>query len=86
MNEYPFKALLVDDNPEYARMLVAELERAEPGKVYAVHTQSLQAALHLLSQDNFDIILLDLFLSSPEDLRRIHEQYADHSRQDSTAA
>ncbi len=35
---------------------------------------------------HFDPDLLDLFLSSPEDLRRIHEQYADHSRQDSTAA
>lgn len=35
---------------------------------------------------HFDPDLLDLFLSSPEDLRHIHEQYADHSRQDSTAA
>lgn len=35
---------------------------------------------------HFDPELLDLFLSSPEDLRRIHEQYADCSRQDSTAA
>jgi len=35
---------------------------------------------------HFDPELLDLFLSSPEDLRHIHEQYADHSRQDSTAA
>ncbi|MEQ1795766.1 MAG: HD domain-containing phosphohydrolase [Nitrospira sp.] len=35
---------------------------------------------------HFDPELLDLFLSSPEDLRRIHEQYADHSRQDSNAA
>ena len=35
---------------------------------------------------HFDPDLLDLFLSSPEDLRRIHEQYANHSRQDSTAA
>lgn len=35
---------------------------------------------------HFDPELLDLFLSSPDDLRHIHEQYADHSRQDSTAA
>lgn len=35
---------------------------------------------------HFDPELLDLFLSVPEDLRRIHEQYADHSRQDQTAA
>ena len=35
---------------------------------------------------HFDPELLDLFLSAPEDLRRIHEQYADCSRQDSTAA
>lgn len=35
---------------------------------------------------HFDPELLDLFLSAPEDLRRIHEQYADSSRQDSTAA
>jgi len=35
---------------------------------------------------HFDPELLDLFLSAPEDLRRIHEQYADSSRQNSTAA
>ena len=35
---------------------------------------------------HFDPELLDLFLSSPEDLRHIHDQYADHTRKNSTAA
>ncbi len=66
MSEYPFKALLVDDNPEYVKMLLAELDRTEPGKVDAVHTRSLKSALHLLNVNHFDIVLLDLFLSDSQ--------------------
>jgi two-component system, cell cycle response regulator len=75
MSEYPYKALLVDDNPEYARMLLAEMNRAEPGKVDAVHTRTLQAALHLLSRDHFEIVLLDLFLSDSQGYETFSEIY-----------
>ena len=75
MNDYPLKALLVDDNLEYARMLLVDLERVEPGKAEVIHTRSLQAALHQLNGDKFDIILLDLFLPDSQGYDTFSEIY-----------
>ena len=77
-NDYPLKALLVDDNLEYARMLLVDLERVKPGKVEVIHARSLQAALHQLNGDKFDIILLDLFLPDSQGYDTFCEVY-NHS-------
>lgn len=62
MSDHQIKALIVDDNFEYASALLVDLERTGSGIAEFIYTRSLQAALQELSRDSYDIILLDLYL------------------------
>lgn len=62
MSDHLIKALVVDDNLEYANMLLVGLDQEGSGIAELVYTGSLQGALQQLSQDSYDIILLDLYL------------------------
>lgn len=62
MSDHPVKALLVEDNPEYAHMLCLELDSVRPGGFEISQAASLVDALDRMSKAAFDIILLDLTL------------------------
>lgn len=62
------KVLLVEDNLPEARMLEVTLQSAKLREFSLVHVKRLQEALHKLTQDTFDVILLDLTLPDSQGL------------------
>lgn len=71
----PIRILLVEDNPEDARTL-RELLAEESGFSFELREAgSMSAAEIFLAIEDFDVIVLDLFLpdsSGPESFRRAH--------------
>ena len=71
------KILLVEDNPGDARLIQLMLEEIDPTNYTVSHAGGLDEALRLLSEDSFDIVLLDLGLPESlglETFNRVHSQ------------
>ncbi|MEJ2262235.1 MAG: GGDEF domain-containing response regulator [Anaerolineales bacterium] len=58
----PIKVLVVEDDPEFASMLRALLTEANLGQFEPVLVETLEETIIKLRKNNFDVILLDLFL------------------------
>lgn len=71
------KILLVEDNPGDARLLQEMLKDADAAHYRLTHAERLADALQRISEDTFDVILLDLALPDShgmETFNAIHEQ------------
>jgi two-component system cell cycle response regulator len=62
MEFVPIRILLVEDNPADARLMVEILTDARAGEVGLQHVDRISAALKRLSEQKFDVVLLDLSL------------------------
>ncbi|MHC4791026.1 MAG: PAS domain-containing sensor histidine kinase [Planctomycetota bacterium] len=63
MNTRKIRILVVDDDPDYCRLLKQALKRSSQSVGFVVETaQNLARALELLKSSNFDLVLLDLGL------------------------
>ncbi len=54
------KALLVEDNPGDARLILETLKEAPSARVHLIHVQRLSQALERLREESYDVILMDL--------------------------
>ncbi len=62
MSNTLIKVLLVEDNRDYAWMLRLVLDEMNSHEFALVHVEQLKDALECLSEDRYDVILLDLSL------------------------
>jgi len=69
------RALLVEDNLEYAEMLRLLLAGGATPAIRFTHVSLLGDALHLLSEDAFDVILLDLSLPDSQGFNTFTQVY-----------
>ena len=67
-----FKLLLIEDNLTDANWISVILERYTSSQSHIQHVQNIQQALDCLSRDNFDAIVLDLFLPDSQGLESLH--------------
>ena len=74
--ESTVKALLVEDNLEYAEMLQLLLAGLNTANIDVVHAVQLQDALRCLKRDSFDVILLDLTLPDSHGFNTFYDVYA----------
>lgn len=58
----PIKLLMVEDNPGDARLIMELLKDAGVGLVDMVHEERLSDGLQRLSEESYDVLLLDLML------------------------
>lgn len=58
----PIHILLVEDNPADAELISHYLKSASSPSISLKHTTSLSKTVQLLGQNQFDVVLLDLFL------------------------
>lgn len=72
------KVLLVEDNLPEARILEVTLQEAKLREFSLVHVKRLQEALHKLTQDSFDVILLDLTLPDSQGLDSLTPLMTDY--------
>ncbi|MBV9387860.1 MAG: response regulator [Chroococcidiopsidaceae cyanobacterium CP_BM_ER_R8_30] len=68
MAEHPAKILLVEDNPEEARLVQETLIEANSVQFKLVPVDRLDQTLKLLGEESFDLILLDLTLPDSQGL------------------
>lgn len=68
MSGRPTKILLVEDNPGDARLLQEALAEAGSSRFEMAHVERLSEALRRLSEERFDVILLDLSLPDGQGL------------------
>lgn len=74
------KILLVEDNPADADLLGEILDEADETQWSLVHVDKLKVALHTLSENHFDVVLLDLSLPDKQGLSTVvqtHEAAPD---------
>lgn len=76
MIERTVKALLVEDNLEYAEMLQLLLTGLNTAKIEITHAVRLQDALRFLKGEIFDVILLDLTLPDSRGFNTFVDVYA----------
>lgn len=69
--DIPIHILLVEDNPGDARLVSEMLADARAGTFILVHIDSFTEALKRLTQQHFDIILLDLMLPDSRGLETL---------------
>ena len=79
MNNKKIKILLIEDNPGDARLVREVLAEARPAQFDLVHIEKLNEAIKLLSEDRFDVILLDLSLPDSQGLETFQKMYAQAS-------
>ena len=80
MDSPTIKILLVEDNPADADLLSEFLEEADETQWSLVHVEKLKEALQTLSENHFDVILLDLSLPDKQGLATVvqtHETAPD---------
>ncbi len=75
MNSVPLKILLVEDNPADADLLQEFLDESDETQWSLVHVERLKEALQVLSEDQFDAILLDLSLPDKQGLSTITQTH-----------
>ena len=76
MFEKALRALLVEDNLEYAEMLQMLLTSLNSAKIEVTHAALLQDALGYLRSGTYDVILLDLTLPDSHGFNTFVEVYA----------
>lgn len=67
------KVLIVEDNYDYASMLLVVLGETSPGEFNPAHVHRLENALASLDKTKFDIILLDLLLPDSQGLDTLYQ-------------
>lgn len=65
------KTLLVEDNPADARLIREMLKEAPRGSFQLQHVECLDAALHQLRSESFDVVLLDLGLTDSQGMHTL---------------
>ena len=65
------RVLLVEDDPDDARLVSARLTKTKANQVAITHSEDLAKALELLGKQTFDVILLDLGLPDSEGLETV---------------
>jgi two-component system cell cycle response regulator len=65
------RVLLIEDNPADARLIVELLTDASAGGVELQHVDRISVALKLLSEQRFDVVLLDLSLPDGSGLETV---------------
>ncbi|MDP8964557.1 MAG: ATP-binding protein [Cyanobacteriota bacterium] len=75
MNSVPLKILLVEDNPADADLLQEFLDESDETQWSLVHVERLKEALQVLSEDEFDVILLDLSLPDKQGLSTVTQTH-----------
>ena len=70
------KILLVEDNPGDARLLQEMLREADAAHYHLTFAERLSEALQRLSEDTFDVILLDLALPDSHGIETFNEIHA----------
>lgn len=70
------KILLVEDNPGDTRLIQEMLSEADTVQFEMVHAESLAEALKCLSEDTFDVVLLDLGLPDSQGIDTFNRVYA----------
>ena len=68
MNKAPIKVLLLEDSPEDSRLLSLFLSEANSADFQITHVDRVSEGLRKLSQDRFDVILVDLSLPDSQGL------------------
>jgi len=79
MESKGIKVLVVEDNPSDERILRAAFESYPKGSFDAVYETCLQGALQRLAREEFEAVLLDLFLPDAfglETLQKVQEARA----------
>jgi DNA-binding response OmpR family regulator len=77
MKERPIKVLLVEDNPGDARLVEETLSEVDSPEFQLTHVERLSQARQRLSEERFDVVLLDLVLPDKPrmgSLIEIHDQ------------
>ncbi len=75
MDSATIKILLVEDNLADADLLGEILEEADETEWSLVHVEKLKEALHTLSENDFDVILLDLSLPDKQGLATVTQTH-----------
>ncbi|MEW6498463.1 MAG: response regulator, partial [Cyanobacteriota bacterium] len=76
----PIKILLVEDNPADADLLQEILAESDETQWSLVHVEKLKEALKFISEEPFDVVLLDLSLPDKQGLPTVaqtHESAPD---------
>ncbi len=76
MNLEDVRILLVEDNPIDARLLREMVREAGAGRLHLEHAGLLAEALDFLSQQQFDVVLLDLSLPDARGLETVTSVHA----------
>ncbi|MBI2821804.1 MAG: response regulator, partial [Acidobacteria bacterium] len=72
MSEYgSLSVLLIEDNPGDARLIQEALAEAPAERFQLVHAERLSSGVARLSEENFDLILLDLSLPDGDRLETL---------------
>ena len=66
-----FKVLLIEDNPIDRKLIQDFLKNDVLKRFHLTEVNKLESGLQLLSQENFDIILLDLYLPDAKNLEAL---------------
>jgi DNA-binding response OmpR family regulator len=77
MKEQPIRVLLVEDNPGDARLVQETLAEVDSPEFELTHVERLSQARQRLSEERFDVVLLDLVLPDKPrmgSLIEIHDQ------------
>ena len=77
MKERPIRVLLVEDNPGDARLVRETLAEVDTPEFELTHVERLSQARQRLSEEQFDVVLLDLVLPDKPrmgSLIEIHDQ------------
>jgi diguanylate cyclase (GGDEF)-like protein len=69
------KVLLVEDNRDYAWMLRLVFDEMDSGKFEMTHVEQFEEAVPYLSDDQFDVILLDLTLPDSQGFETFSRTY-----------
>lgn len=67
----PLNILYIEDNPGDAALLCEQFKREDPARYCLTHSENLTGALKLLSQQDYNAILLDLNLPDGDGLNNI---------------
>ncbi len=76
MNLEGIRVLLVEDNPGDARLFVELVRETDAGRLRLEHVERLSTALDRLSEESFDLVLLDLTLPDEQGLSTVVRVHA----------